>query len=189
MAFRWRKSFTLFPGVRVNLGKSGVSASLGPRGASVNVGPNGSHVNVGLPGTGLSQRLPIGGGVSIQAQGEALPEPMALVKAPPFPWFSKGLVFIALVMCWLYWGFSKPHPVGERGTDSKMFIGGIAFLAVVGALWQWLRYRVHLESVADGTYGQPSFLSRLISGPAVFTGEKGGQYTIGNKGQKIYKKR
>ena len=76
--------------------------------------------------------------------------------------------------------------MGERGTDSKMFIGCIVFLAVAGALWQWLRYRVHLESVANGTYGQPSLLYRLFSGPAVFTGEKGGRYIVGNKEQKLY---
>lgn len=114
---------------------------------------------------------------------------MAAVKAPPFPWFSKGLLIIALIMWWLYWGFNQPRPAAEHDTNKKLFIGCIIFLAVVGVLWQWLRYRVHLESVANGTYGQPSFVSRLFSRPASFTGEKGGRYTIGNKGQRVYQKR
>jgi hypothetical protein len=36
--FRFRKTFTIFPGVRINLSKTGVSSSLGGRGATLNVG-------------------------------------------------------------------------------------------------------------------------------------------------------
>ena len=56
MAIRFRKSFKLAPGVRMNLSGSGLSATFGPRGASVSVGKRGVHGNVGLPGTGLSMR-------------------------------------------------------------------------------------------------------------------------------------
>lgn len=61
MAFRFRKSIRLAPGVRVNLSRSGASLSVGVRGASVTVGPRGTYANVGLPGTGLSHRSRIGG--------------------------------------------------------------------------------------------------------------------------------
>ncbi|MBZ0252365.1 MAG: DUF4236 domain-containing protein [Candidatus Methylomirabilis sp.] len=54
MAFRFRKSFKLAPGLRVNLSKSGASLSLGGRGASFNVGSRGTRATVGIPGTGLS---------------------------------------------------------------------------------------------------------------------------------------
>lgn len=52
--FRFRKSRSILPGVRVNLSKSGPSVSVGPTGAKLNVGPRGSRVTVGLPGSGLS---------------------------------------------------------------------------------------------------------------------------------------
>lgn len=39
MAFRWRKSIRILPGVRLNVSKSGISSTLGPRGASVNYTP------------------------------------------------------------------------------------------------------------------------------------------------------
>jgi hypothetical protein len=54
MAFRFRRSFRVLPGIRLNLSKSGISASLGIRGAHVTVGPRGTTTSVGLPGTGLS---------------------------------------------------------------------------------------------------------------------------------------
>lgn len=54
MGFRFRRSLTLFPGVRLNLSRSGVSVSLGRPGASVSVGKRGVRGNVGIPGTGLS---------------------------------------------------------------------------------------------------------------------------------------
>jgi hypothetical protein len=57
MGFRFRKSISICPGVRLNFGKSGFSnINVGPRGASVSLGKRGTHVNVGLPGTGLSYR-------------------------------------------------------------------------------------------------------------------------------------
>ena len=53
---RWRKTFGILPGVRINLSKSGPSASIGPRGADVNIGRHGVTTNAGIPGTGLSYR-------------------------------------------------------------------------------------------------------------------------------------
>lgn len=56
MAFRFRRSIRIAPGLRVNLGKRGVSLSAGARGASVTWNKQGLWGNVGLPGTGLSYR-------------------------------------------------------------------------------------------------------------------------------------
>ncbi len=58
--FRFRKTFSILPGVRVNLSKTGVSSSIGGHGATVNVGKNGPMVTLGIPGTGLSYRTPVG---------------------------------------------------------------------------------------------------------------------------------
>lgn len=53
MGFRFRRSFRLFPGVRVNVGTRGVSVSVGRRGAQVTVGARGTRTTLGVPGTGL----------------------------------------------------------------------------------------------------------------------------------------
>jgi hypothetical protein len=57
--FRFRKTFTILPGVRINLSKTGVSGSLGGNGATLNVGRQGEQVTLGIPGTGLSYRTPV----------------------------------------------------------------------------------------------------------------------------------
>lgn len=58
MSLRFRQTFTLFPGVRVNVGKRGVSASIGIPGATLNVGKKGIRVTLGLPGSGISYTTP-----------------------------------------------------------------------------------------------------------------------------------
>jgi hypothetical protein len=54
MGFRFRKSIKLFPGVRINLSKTGASTSIGSPGATVNLSRRGVRGTVGIPGTGLS---------------------------------------------------------------------------------------------------------------------------------------
>jgi len=51
---RFRRSFRIGPGLRVNIGKRGASLSAGVRGAHVTIGKDGVRTTVGLPGTGLS---------------------------------------------------------------------------------------------------------------------------------------
>ena len=54
MGFRFRRRVTLFPGLRINLSKSGASVSIGGRGATVNYSKRGKRVTVGIPGSGIS---------------------------------------------------------------------------------------------------------------------------------------
>ena len=54
MSFRFHRTVRLFPGLRVNVSKSGVSASIGTRGAWLTFGRKGTRTTVGLPGTGVS---------------------------------------------------------------------------------------------------------------------------------------
>lgn len=54
MAFRARKTIKLFPGVKINLSKSGISTTVGIKGASVTHGHGKRRTNIGLPGSGLS---------------------------------------------------------------------------------------------------------------------------------------
>ena len=61
MGFRFRKSFRMFPGGRINLGKRGVSASFGVRRAGVTLGRR-TSAHVGIPSAGLSYVANIGSG-------------------------------------------------------------------------------------------------------------------------------
>ncbi|CUB06668.1 DUF4236 domain-containing protein [Marinomonas fungiae] len=55
MGFRFRRSITIIPGIRLNLSNGLPSLSVGPRGASISVGKRGTYANLGLGG-GLSYR-------------------------------------------------------------------------------------------------------------------------------------
>src|SRR5262245_10578764 len=84
MGLRFRQSFQLFPGVRLNLSNSGVSASFGVPAAAFNIGRRGASSTLGVPGTGISFRQYHGGGQPRGGSGSAFeaaepgPEP-----APP----------------------------------------------------------------------------------------------------------
>ena len=56
MSWRFRKTFKVLPGVKLNLTRHGLSATLGAAPFSVNVGPKGVYRNVSIPGTGVWDR-------------------------------------------------------------------------------------------------------------------------------------
>ena len=56
MAFRFRRSLRLLPGLRLNIGRRSASISVGRPGATVNLSNRGVYGTVGIPGTGLSVR-------------------------------------------------------------------------------------------------------------------------------------
>jgi hypothetical protein len=56
MSWRFRKTFKVVPGVKLNLTRHGLSATIGAAPFSLNVGPRGIYRNVSIPGTGLWNR-------------------------------------------------------------------------------------------------------------------------------------
>ncbi len=56
MRWRFRESFTVIPGLRLNLSKSGLSASIGASPFTLNVSPRGLTGATSIPGTGMSHR-------------------------------------------------------------------------------------------------------------------------------------
>lgn len=53
MGLRFRRSWSVVPGIRLNLGLKSGSVSFGTRGLHYTVGTSGSRVTAGIPGTGL----------------------------------------------------------------------------------------------------------------------------------------
>jgi hypothetical protein len=92
MSFRFRRSISLIPGVKLNLGKTGASLSLGPHGAKVTIG--GVRATGGIPGTGFSVSKHVGfGGSSSEASdiGALSPELEEIVRDRPELWQFKLL--------------------------------------------------------------------------------------------------
>ncbi len=94
MGLRFRRTVKVFPGVKLNISRSGVSASIGVPGATLNVGPNGSRFTAGIPGTGLSYQHRFKSPAPPQAPQVALPPatprlpvptPSPSLAPPPLP--------------------------------------------------------------------------------------------------------
>jgi hypothetical protein len=96
MGFRFQKRIPIFPGVYLNLSKSGVSVSLGGHGATMNLGTERRTVTVGIPGTGMSYKVPLTGallgGIVVLAVVAALVWVLApgLIK-PALHWWQPKL--------------------------------------------------------------------------------------------------
>ncbi|PSR54200.1 hypothetical protein AHMF7605_12035 [Adhaeribacter arboris] len=56
MAWRFRKSIKIIPGVKLNFSKSGISTSIGLRGANFTFSKSGTYLNTSIPGLGLYNR-------------------------------------------------------------------------------------------------------------------------------------
>lgn len=54
MPVRFRKTFQLFPGVKVNVSKGGISFTVGTKGYHLNFSDRGVKQTVGIPGSGVS---------------------------------------------------------------------------------------------------------------------------------------
>jgi hypothetical protein len=73
MGWRFRKSFQVLPGVRLNLTTRGLSATVGSAPFSLNFGPRGVYSNVSIPGTGIWNRQRLDAPTSEHASVPHLP--------------------------------------------------------------------------------------------------------------------
>jgi len=98
MAFRFRRSLKIAPGLSVNLGKRGASVSVGPRGARMTVGSkSGARVTAGIPGTGMSYTKKLGAGASAPDSPDVV---YVLVRRMSFL-LAIGIFFLPYLFAWL----------------------------------------------------------------------------------------
>jgi len=84
MSWRFRHSFKIIPGVRINLSSTGLSASIGGAPFTLNVGPRGVYGTASLPGTGISVRHRFAG----DSQNRVLPIPLTRPTISPLRTFD-----------------------------------------------------------------------------------------------------
>src|SRR5580704_7598803 len=98
MGFRFRRRLRIFPGLYLNVSKSGVTTSIGGHGATLNLSKRGTRTTIGLPGSGLSWRSPTkpweGGRVPIHTPAGTVLE-LHRPNGRAGRWILRGLVFVA----------------------------------------------------------------------------------------------
>ena len=85
--WRFRKSFSPLPGVRLTLSPSGISTSVGVGPLRVTAGSRGQHFTATVPGTGLSLRQSLSGGQTNGGAAYLLP-----ATPTPTPQYAPGTV-------------------------------------------------------------------------------------------------
>jgi len=85
MSWRFRKSFKVIPGVRLNLSRSGLSASIGGAPITLNIGQHGLVGTASLPGTGISYRHKFGAVPQDGSPALSLPPSSAPSFIPAIP--------------------------------------------------------------------------------------------------------
>jgi hypothetical protein len=96
MGFRFRRSFRILPGLRLNIGKRGVSTSIGVRGAHITVGHGQVRETVGLPGTGLSYTH-VEGAHQAHQEGRSEAQPTTVSEPLPKGNAVRGYFWLALL--------------------------------------------------------------------------------------------
>lgn len=148
MGFRFRKSFKIAPGVRVNLGKKSVGISAGVKGARVSVNSSGRVTkSVGIPGTGISYvktskigGAGSGGGKEPPSSQTPLPTPQPQPNKPGAVYALLKVLGIILVALGLFLSIAS-------------VIGGFIFTAI-GCLILQKRARM-IEAATGQTITNP----------------------------------
>ena len=103
MAWRFRRTVKIAPGIRLNLNKRGPSIRVGPKGVGATVGPRSARVSAGIPGTGFYAYKQVGyaGGRRSTSVAQVDPSGPPIPRGERFPggWaaLSAVLTFFAIV--------------------------------------------------------------------------------------------
>ena len=111
MAFRFRKSIKLAPGVKLNVGKKSVGVSVGGKYGGVSFNSrSGSRARVSAPGTGLSYTTSLNSKSSSKATPSQAPAPVVKEKKP---FYKSWLFWAAVIVVLLLLSSCSAAPVPE----------------------------------------------------------------------------
>lgn len=138
MGIRFRKSFKVAPGVKVNLGKKGASVSMGTKGAHVTMNTHGkTTVSAGIPGSGISYSKSIGGSSHKASGGKASSRKLSGGGShssgnsgdPKKPWYTKTGWIIALLILFFPVGLFLAWKYSNWKTGGK--VAATIFVAIM----------------------------------------------------------
>ena len=130
MGFRFRRSVSVAPGIRLNVTKNGLnSVSLGGPGASLNMGRGGTRTTVGLPGSGISYSSRTGSESSL-GTGLAVAGMLVLIIAAIRGNRLARIALVALGVGLLILCVSSGSPRPNSGPSESAAISGITSTGV-----------------------------------------------------------
>lgn len=144
MGFRFRKSFKIAPGVRVNFGKKSVGVSIGNKGGGMSFNSkSGARVRASIPGTGLSYSSKLGGSKKRRSKRRKASSTVTggySAKVAPIDTNSYSTVastgrYKPACLRWWYFGIIAIFAIGgfgNLGVDTGATIVGIAGAAIMG---------------------------------------------------------
>jgi hypothetical protein len=94
MGLRFRKTFSILPGVKLNIGKKSASVRVGVKGLGFTAGTAGQTVTASLPGSGFSVSHKLKGRRAAPAWAEAQPAERRR------PWVALVAVYVAAGLIW-----------------------------------------------------------------------------------------
>lgn len=175
MAWRFRRSVKIAPGIRWNFGKRSTSLSFGPRGFKLTAGTAGVRHTIGIPGTGLSytQMLRSGGraGASRNVATQQGPSPaIATIDPTRFgitPSYRKRNAYLGgILMVAVAIGLVS-------GAESLALIGGLAFWAGLGCFAVgWLAAPPHAAAEKELQRRLSGFQAEFTDAEAALNSER-----------------
>lgn len=159
MGLRFRKSFKIAPGVKLNLNKNSSSVTFGKRGAHYTVNSKGKKTaSVGIPGTGISYTQSTGGNTSSKKSTNQGGPNMSQNNFPDYngnnkKWYQKTGWIIALLilffpvglfLMWKYTNWKKP----VKGVVTAL----ILIIAVMGVSGEETLDKITLTADTNTTY-------------------------------------
>lgn len=147
--WRFRKSFSPLPGVRLTLSPSGISTSVGVGPMRVTAGPRGAYLTTTIPGSGLSHRQALS---SMSGSANAQPSQAApLPSLPPSPSVPTGVPEMAQIQSAGSGVLTTPG-IAEfrRLLDQARLSHAATVRELLDAKEKELRTTTHYESWRDG---------------------------------------
>jgi Protein of unknown function (DUF4236)/Bacterial SH3 domain len=145
MGWRFRRSFRIVPGIRLNMGSAGfTSISLGGHGATLNLGKRGATSTVSLPGTGLSYRH--------QHKNPPLVQPPVLPARPaPGRTIAVRAGLFAVLVIGGYLALRSPTPTEPSTSAVPVAVNGPIPLAVASPVVILTRKVTTLQATVRGS--------------------------------------
>lgn len=136
MGFRFRKSFKIAPGVKVNIGKKSVGMSIGGKRGGISFNSkSGTRARASIPGTGISYSAKLGGGKRKSGRKKGAR------KGSNFSTHANTGNYTPVCLRWWYIALIVVFAIGgfgNLGTNTGAAIFGIAVAVIMGFFSLWV---------------------------------------------------